>query len=282
MKRALGRGLDSLIPEKTNNEVQEVKINNIIPNKYQMRTDFNNEKINELAKSIKENSLIQPVVVTKVNKKYMIIAGERRWRAAKRAGLVSIPCIQKDMDDENFLTTSLIENIQREDLSPVEEATAYDKMIKSFSMTQQEIAEKVGKSRSTVANTIRILSLPEDLRNLIIQEKITAGHARALLTIENSEKRRRLAEKIVREKLTVRETEKLASIVSGRIKIAQKKRVKKNTDSEVKKMEDKFEKVLGTKVNIKLKNKEKGVINIEFYSVKDFERIIKIICVKGN
>ena len=212
----------------------------------------------------------------------MIIAGERRWRAAKRAGLVSIPCIQKDMDDENFLTTSLIENIQREDLSPVEEATAYDKMIKSFSMTQQEIAEKVGKSRSTVANTIRILSLPEDLRNLIIQEKITAGHARALLTIENSEKRRRLAEKIVREKLTVRETEKLASIVSGRIKIAQKKRVKKNTDSEVKKMEDKFEKVLGTKVNIKLKNKEKGVINIEFYSVKDFERIIKIICVKGN
>ncbi len=278
MKRALGRGLDSLIPEKTNNEVQEVKIDNIIPNKYQMRNDFNDEKINELAKSIKENSLIQPVVVTKVNRKYMIIAGERRWRAAKRAGLVSIPCIQKDMDDENFLTASLIENIQREDLSPVEEATAYDKMIKSFSMTQQEIAEKVGKSRSAVANTIRILSLPEDLRNLIIQEKITAGHARALLTIENSEKRRRLAEKIVREKLTVREAEKLASIVSGRIKIAQKKRVKKNTDSEVKKMEDKFEKVFGTKVNIKLKNKEQGVINIEFYSLKDFERIIKIIC----
>lgn len=278
MKKALGRGLDSLIPERTYNEVKEVRIDNIIPNKYQMRTGFDDEKINELAESIKENSLVQPVIVAKAGRKYMLIAGERRWRAAKKAGFKSIPCIEKDMDEESYLIMSLIENIQREDLSPVEEAAAYNKMIKDFSMTQQQIAEKVGKSRSAVANILRILSLPEDLRIFIDQGKITAGHARALLAVKDPKKRYRLAEKIMREKMTVREVEKLASIVEGKIKPRQKGTGIKNINPEIKKMEEKFEKTLGTKINIKLGTKGKGKIEIEFYSVKDFERITDIIC----
>ncbi len=280
MKKVLGRGLDSLIPQKTNNEIQEVKIDNIIPNKYQMRTAFNEEKIDELAESIRENSLVQPIVVTKTGRKYMLIAGERRWRAAKKAGLASVPCIQKDMDDENLLTVSLIENIQREDLSPLEEASAYDRMINEFSMTQQMIAEKVGKSRSTVANTLRILSLPEELRTLIDGEKITAGHARALLSIKDSQKRKKLAEKILKEKLTVRETERLATIASGKVKNNVKKALVKTKNYEIEGLIENFEKALGTKVTIKLKGKDKGTINIEFFSLKDFDRITEIVCGK--
>lgn len=280
MKKALGRGLESLIPEKTDNEIKEIRIDNIIPNKYQMRTDFDAEKISELAESIKENSLIQPVVVARSGRKYMLIAGERRWRAAKEAGFKSIPCIEKDIVEENFLIISLIENIQRENIAPLEEAAAYDKLIKDFSMTQQQIAGKTGKSRSTVANILRILSLPEDLRGYINQGKITSGHARALLAVKNAEKRLKLAEKIMREKITVREAEKLASIAAGKIEAVKKGTAYKKINPEIKKMEERFEKALGTKINIKPGVKEKGKIEIEFYSAKDFERIADIICKK--
>jgi len=280
MKKALGKGLGSLIPEKIENEILEVKIENIVPNKYQMRTEFNNDKIIELADSIKENGLVQPIVVTKAGRKYMLIAGERRWRAAKKAGLESIQCIEKEMDNENYLTISLIENIQRENLSPVEEAAAYDRMINEFSMTQQEISEKVGKSRSAIANTLRILSLPRELRDLIDQEKITAGHARALLVIKDPNKRKKLAEKIIKEKLTVRETEKLASMAAGTAKTIRKQVSISKIDPETKKIEENFEKILGTKVNIKVNKKGQGTIHIDFYSIKDFERIADIICKK--
>lgn len=278
MKRALGRGLDSLIPEEDSNEIKEIKIENIIPNKYQMRTDFNDEKIDGLAESIKEKNVVQPLIVTRSGRKYMLIAGERRWRAAKKAGLESIPCIEREMDEEDYLTISLIENIQRENLSPVEEAAAYDRMIREFSMTQQSIAEKVGKSRSAVANMLRILTLPEDLRRLIEQGKINAGHARALLSVKEARKRKNLAEKIVRESLTVREAEQLAAIASGKADRAPAQKKVFNADPEILKFEEDFEKALGTKVSIKMKNRKSGSINVNFYSLDEFERISNIIC----
>jgi ParB family chromosome partitioning protein len=280
MKKALGKGLGSLIPEKSGNEVKEVKLANITPNKYQMRTNFNHDKILEMSESIKENGIVQPVVVTRNGNKYMLIAGERRWRAAKMAGMSSIPCIEKELNDKEILTVSLIENVQREDISPLEEATAYDRMMKEFSMTQQEIADKVGKSRSAVANTVRILSLPEDLRDLIDREEITAGHARAILSVKNPAKRRALAEKIVKEKLTVREAEKLAAMASGKTSSVKSKKKISSASSEIKEFSEKFEKRLGTKVNIKLNKNNSGTISIEFYTLDDFDRISGLICKK--
>jgi len=253
MKRSLGKGLGSLIPEKSDNEIKEVKIDSIFPNRYQMRKKFDPDKISELAETIKENGLVQPLVVAKNGNKYMLIAGERRLRAAKEAGLNSIPCIEKDLDESSYLIVSLIENIQRENLSAVEEANAYAMMAKDFSMTQQEISDKVGKSRSAVANSLRILSLPEDLRDLIEKGGLTAGHARALLSIKDEKKRRYLAEKIVKEKMTVREAEKMASIISGGGKKQNFRRKTTVTNLQAAEMADKFEKALGTKVNIKLK-----------------------------
>ncbi|MFH1416370.1 MAG: ParB/RepB/Spo0J family partition protein [Elusimicrobiota bacterium] len=278
MKRALGRGLDSLIPEEASNEIKEIKIENIVPNKYQMRNDFNDEKIDGLAESIKEKNVVQPLIVTKSGRKYMLIAGERRWRAAKKAGLDSVPCIEREMDEEDYLTISLIENIQRENLSPVEEAAAYDRMIREFSMTQQSIAEKVGKSRSAVANTLRILTLPEDLRKLIEQGKMNAGHARALLSVKDARKRKSLAEKIVKESLTVREAEQLAAIASGKANRVPAQKKAFNADPEILKFEEVFEKALGTKVSIKMRNRKSGSINVNFYSLDEFERISDIIC----
>ncbi len=283
MRKVLGKGLDSLIPEQQGSSVQDVSVNEIVPNKYQMRSDFNSSKIEELSETIREQGIVQPLLVTHKEGKYMLIAGERRLRAAKKAGLRRIPCIVRDVSEEEALVVSLIENIQREDLSPVEEAVAYRRMVKEFSMTQEEISEKVGKSRPTVANTLRILTLPKDLIELIKEGKLTSGHARALLQIDNPKKRKALALKIVREKLTVREAERLAGRKSGN---AKKRKKKSDVDKspEVKDMENKMEKSLGTKVNIKMKNasgkKISGAIEIDFYSMDDFEKIADIICTK--
>ncbi|MBN2407009.1 MAG: ParB/RepB/Spo0J family partition protein [Elusimicrobia bacterium] len=289
MKRVLGKGLESLIPEKTDNEIKEIDTDKLITNKYQMRTDFNESKIAEMAESIKKNGLVQPIIVKRTGNRYMIVAGERRWRSAKKAGLKSVPCIEKDISDEELLIVSLIENVQREDLSVVEEAAAYDRMIRDFSMTQQEISEKVGKSRSTVANVLRILTLDKDIIKLIDADRITAGHARALLSVSDAQKRKKLAERIINEKLTVREAERLAGLFSGKMKNAARKAKKaRPSDPELEKFKGMFEKRLGTKVNIVLKGggrsasrKDlKGSIEIEFYSMDDFERISEIICKK--
>lgn len=283
MKKALGRGLESLIPDKIQNEIKDIKIENIVPNEFQPRVEFNENSIAEMALSIKEQGLLQPVVVTKKGSKYMLIAGERRWRSAKKAGLKSIPCIEKEIEQEDILTISLIENIQREDLSPVEEANAYDRMIKEFNMTQEDISRKIGKSRSTIANTIRILSLPEDLISLLNNKQITAGHARALLMVKDTKKRKMIAEKIIKESLTVREAENLASIAEGKIKKIIKSNVAYQKSPEIKNIENRLEKSLGTKVNIKINNskskdkKLSGDIIIQFYSLDDMERLLDLI-----
>ncbi len=281
MKKALGKGIESLIPrqESGEGELKYVDVSKIIPNKYQMREDFKDESIDELAESIGENGVVQPVLVTRKDKKYMLIAGERRWRAAKKAGIEEIPCIEKDLKAQDTLMISLVENIQRENLSPVEEASAYKQLSEEFSLTQEEIAKKVGKSRSAVANALRILSLPQDLLELVSSSKISSGHARALLSITDKKKRKALALKIVREKLTVREAEKLSS------KTAKKRKSKKPSGSralspERDRMRDKFEKALGTRVRIDLKKNKRGTIQIEFYSLEDFERIADLICAK--
>ena len=250
---------------------------------YEHDFDELEEKINDLASSIKETGIVQPVIVTQKGKKYMLIAGERRWRAAKVAGLESVPCIERDINEVDALMISLVENIQREDLSPVEEAGAYRNLIKEFSWTQQEISQKVGKSRSTVANTLRILTLPEDLIELVSSGAISAGHARALLAVKDFKKRKLLAKKIIREKLTVRESEKLALAATGKT-VRKKKTPYGKILPEIKKIEDKFEKCLGTKVKINIKSGIKksvgGSIEIEFYSLRDFDRISDIILIQ--
>jgi len=286
MKKVLGKGLESLIPqESADSALKEIKIDNIVPNKYQMRTSFIEEKIDELAESIKETGLVQPIIVTKNKNKYMLIAGERRWRAARKAGLDSVPCIERDAGNIDSLIVSLIENVQRENLSPVEEASAYENLTKEFSLTQEEIAKKVGRSRSAVANTMRILTLPKDLIELVDSGRLSAGHARALLSVKDASKREKLAQKIVREKLTVREAEKLAAAAGGKAKRTKSRAPAK--DAEIEKMEEKFEKSLGTKVKINLKKNRsksnpqvKGSVEIEFYSMEDFDRIAEVIC--GN
>lgn len=285
MKKALGKGIESLIPSQGADEgLKYVKVNRIIPNEYQMREDFDQQRIDELAESIDKNGVVQPVLVTRRGKKYMLVAGERRWRAARQAGIEAIPCVEKDLKEQDALMLSLIENVQREDLSPLEEASAYKELSDNFSLTQKQIAERVGKSRSAVANALRILTLPEDLKKLVGSKKLSAGHARALLRVNDIKKRKRLALKIIREKLTVREAERLATS-SGKSKRKSKKIPRNRTalGPEVKKLRDRFEKALGTKVGIDLKHKGSktaGAIKIEFYSLDDFERIADIICEK--
>lgn len=279
-KKALGRGLDSLIPadDSSSERITEIEVGRITPNRYQMRTRFEDDKIEGLAETIKENGIFQPVIVTKSdNGGYMLIAGERRLRAAKKAGLKKIPCIERELGDENILVLSLVENIQRENLSPVEEATAYKRMKEEFSMTQAEIAEKVGRSRSSIANTLRILTLPENLIEMVSSGALSAGHARALLSIDYPKNRLSLAHRIIREKLTVREAEKLAAGLGNKIKKLNKK--SPSSSNAVINYEDSLEKALGTKVKIKLKGETKtaGRIEIEFYSLDDFERIFELI-----
>ncbi|MGM0567947.1 MAG: ParB/RepB/Spo0J family partition protein [Elusimicrobiota bacterium] len=283
MKRVLGKGIESLIPNQEPEEgFKFIKVGMIEPNKYQMRKDFDRESIDELARSIEENGIVQPLLVTRKGKKYMLIAGERRWRAAKKAGLEAVPCVERTLEEQDSLMVSLIENIQREDLSPIEEASAYKQLADEFSLTQEKISKKVGKSRSAVANSLRILTLPADLKEMVGAGKLSSGHARALLSLKDPKKRKALALKITREKLTVREAEKLVS--------ADKKKKKKKTSAskssslnnpEIEKFRNRFEKALGTKVDIKLKGKDsesRGELKVEFYSLEDFERIADVIC----
>ncbi|MEA3505876.1 MAG: ParB/RepB/Spo0J family partition protein [Elusimicrobiota bacterium] len=285
MKKVLGKGLDSLIPEGEENNFKEIDIDSIIPNKYQMREDFNETDIRQLAETIKENGVVQPVLVTKKDDGYMLIAGERRWRASRMAGMEMVPAIERDLSEVDTLTVSLIENIQRKSLSPVEEANAYRLLIDEFSHTQKEISKKVGKSRSTVANTLRILELPDDIIEYIDGDRLTAGHARALLSIKDNKQRKLLASKIIREKITVREAEKIASNIKKSVSGGKGGGSKKESVSaDIRKVEEKLSKALGSRVNIKVKKGKgkdiSGHLKIAFYNMEDFDRINEVICGK--
>ena len=291
----LGKGLDSLIPETIKPAPQEktkvvekivekpvemkVKISKVGPNKEQPRKQFDEDALMELADSIKQFGVIQPIIVQEKNGFYEIIAGERRWRAAKLAGLKEVPVIVKDYTDLEIVEISLIENIQRENLNPIEEALAYKRLLQEFNLKQDEVAERVSKSRTAVTNSMRLLKLDERVQQMVIDDMLSTGHARALLGIEDPELQVATAVRVFDEKLSVREVEKLVKqIQSGK---SEKKKEDKVHDFIYTDLEEKMKAAVGTKVSIKQNAKGKGKIEIEYYSKEDLERIIDLITNAG-
>ena len=288
-KTGLGKGLDSLIPVHNNTEkemavVEKVvekktdtvlRITEIEPNKGQPRKNFNEDALEELADSIKQFGLIQPLVVQKRDGYYEIIAGERRWRAAKKAGLKEVPVIIRDYTDEEMMEIALIENLQREDLNPIEEAQAYKKLINDYKLKQDEIAEKVSKSRVAITNSMRLLKLSEKVQDMIVDEMISSGHGRALLALNDKKMQEELANRIFDEELSVRETEQIVKELNNP---KEKKNKEEYSDNFVyEKIENEFKEIIGTNVSIKRKSQDKGKIEIDYYSTEDLERIIDLM-----
>lgn len=284
-KRALGKGLDALFESyqqeiidmnqinlKDDGQVREIKIQDIDPNIDQPRKDFDEESIEELVKSIKEHGILQPILLKpNSNGRYTIIAGERRWRAARLAGLDRIPAIIRDIDDSEMLILALVENLQREDLDPIEEAEGIKRLMEECNLTQEQVAQKLGKSRPAIANALRLLSLSDKIQSYLKENKITTGHARALLAIEDEQTREEIALQIIEKGLSVRETEKLIKRLKEGDK--PKKEQKKEKPSYLIDIEEKLEETLGTRVLI-TQGKRKGVIEIEYYNNDDLERIM--------
>ena len=312
-KNGLGRGLDALFPEKksavkelvkkttakTENKTVAtekettgtkeksntaehkktamiVKISSVEPNVNQPRKQFDEDALLELSESIKQYGVLQPLLVSNKKDYYEIIAGERRWRAAKLAGLKEVPVIVKDFSEQELVEISLIENIQREDLNPVEEAMAYKRLIDEFHLKQDEIAERVGKSRTAVTNAMRLLKLSEKVQQMLIDEMITAGHARAILAISDKEKQESVAMKVFDEKLSVRETEALVKRMLEPPKTEKKSKFSSAEDAIYESLEEKMKSIMGTRVQIHRKKNDKGKIEIEYYSKDELERIIDL------
>lgn len=294
-KKGLGKGLGNLIPdsdikvEATNTKVVEkvvekiikepaevvLKINEIEPNREQPRRNFDEDALLELADSIKRYGVIEPLLVKKENDYYKIVAGERRWRAAKLAGLKELPVVIKDYSNQEIMEVALIENIQREDLNPIEEALAYQSLIKEYNLKQDEVAERVSKSRAAITNTMRLLKLDERVQQMIIDDMISSGHARALLGIEDNEQQYVVAMEVFDKKLSVRETEKLVKAYNNPSKPMDKKLPE--NDFIYRDMEEQLKLAVGTKIVIKNKDNNKGKIEIEYYSKDDFERIVELL-----
>ncbi|RHW65473.1 ParB/RepB/Spo0J family partition protein [Clostridium botulinum] len=277
-KSALGKGLGALIPEKSQenkDSINTISINLIKPNNEQPRKNFDEEKIGYLAQSIKEHGIIQPLVLKKEGNLYTIVAGERRWRAAKLVGIKRIPAVVMDLDDRSVLEISLIENIQRQDLNCIEEAQAYKNLIQEFKITQDVLSIRIGKSRAAIANCMRLLALDKRVQQYLIDGVITEGHGRALLALKENELQYKLSQTIIDENLSVRETERIIK------NIYKEKKNKNNTkDNEIlpyyKDIKSKLESLFDTKVNLQ-NNKNKGKIEIEYYSEDDLQRILDIL-----
>ena len=289
-KSGLGKGLDSLITDKVGkNTTVKVKteekeatdsimlnINKVEPNRDQPRKNFDEDALLELAESIKQFGILQPLLVQKKDDYYQIVAGERRWRAAKMAGIKEVPVIIKQLSDQEIMEISLIENIQRENLNPIEEALAYKSLLNEFNLKQDEVAERVSKSRTAVTNSMRLLKLNEKVQQMVIDEMLTTGHARALLGIDDQEKQFLVAQKIFDEKLSVRDTEKLVKKLQK-----EKKEKKDGSDQKDEKLEaiyrdleEQIKQIFGTKVYIKQKNEKEGKVEIEYYSQDELDRIV--------
>lgn len=288
-KRGLGKGLDSLITDKyeekityNNTNLDEnvsretlININDIEPNGLQPRSNFDEDSLQELSESIKNHGIIQPLIVQKKDKLYEIIAGERRWRAARIAGLKEVPVLIKEYSPEEAFEIALIENIQREDLNPIEEALAYQHLIQEFEMKQDEVAERVSKSRVAVTNAMRLLKLDSRVQQMVIDDMISAGHARALLGLKDFEQQFVSANQVFDEKLSVRDTEKL---VKKLLKDKKEKETKVLCDIPIySDLEEKLKFILGSKVEIRRTNDNKGKIVIDYYSADEFERIYELI-----
>ena len=253
-----------------------VKISSVEPNINQPRKQFDEDALLELSESVKQYGILQPLLVSNKKDYYEIIAGERRWRAAKLAGLKEVPVIVKEFTDQELVEISLIENIQREDLNPVEEAMAYKRLIDEFHLKQDEVAERVGKSRTAVTNSMRLLKLSEKVQQMLIDEMITAGHARAILAISDKEKQETVAMKVFDEKLSVRETEALVKRMFEPPKTEKKSKFTTAEDAIYESLEEKMKSIMGTRVQIHRKKNDKGKIEIEYYSKDELERIIDL------
>ena len=294
-KGGLGRGLDALFadavpvssPEnnkssqadiiknekQSGDSVQYINIHDIMPNANQPRKTFSEEKIEELSKSIKEHGIIQPIVVRRRGENYEIVAGERRWRAARKAELSKVPCLIRELSDEQNMLIAIIENMQREDLNPVEEAEGLNQMIVTFGMTQEQISKSVGKSRPYIANSLRLLRLPEYIKDEMAEGRLSAAHGRTLVTVEDEDVRTALCARIIKEGLSVRETEKL---VSEQGKSKKRRPAAKMKNPDVARVEEELKEVLGTRVAIN-QNGKKGRIEIEFFSREELDRLIELL-----
>ena len=287
-KRGLGKGLDTMIPPVKNEKKSEkgdpakgpetlVNITKVEPNREQPRKNFDEDALLELSESIKQYGLLQPILVQDRKDYYDIIAGERRWRAAKLAGLKQVPVIIKNLTDQEIVEISLIENIQRENLNPIEEAQAYKRLLNEFHLKQDEVAERVSKSRTAVTNSMRLLKLSDDVQRMVIDEMITTGHARALLGVEDPAEQYNLAQRIFDEKLSVREVEKIVKNMGKPVKPKKEKVVDKSMQVIYDDISEKLKTQLGTKVNIVPKEDGSGKIEIEFYSHDELDRILDLM-----
>lgn len=276
-KSALGKGLGALIPNEIqsndNNKPSLISLNLIKSNDDQPRKTFDDEKIAELAQSIKEHGIIQPIILNKKDEYYVIVAGERRWRAAKLLGLKEVPSVVMDLTDKDILEISLIENIQRQDLNPIEEALAYKKLLSDFNLTQEELSKRIGKSRVAISNIIRLIALCDTVKQYLIDEVISEGHGRVLLAITDPKLQSEIAQRVIDEKLSVRELEKLIKHLNNN---KEEKSAKREANPYYKDVTERLQNYFGTKVNISNKN-NKGKIEIEYYSEEDLQRILEII-----
>ena len=299
-KKGLGKGLGAIFGEdivkESNEELTKVKrslpaeeeetkgslmvkISLIEPNRDQPRKDFNEEELQELAESIKNYGVLQPLLVQKKGTSYELIAGERRWRAAKLAGLKEVPVVLREYSKQQAMEIALIENVQRADLNPIEEAQAYQQLVKEFHLTQEEIAARVSKNRATITNAMRLLKLDEEIQNLLIKGAISSGHARAILSLEDKQLQKKAAKEVLDRRLSVRETEKLVKRLA-RASVEKNERTEKKDDALAlifQDLEERMKTIMGTKVSIHNKDRNKGRIEIEYYSEAELERIVEMI-----
>lgn len=287
--KGLGKGLDALIssegiPEDTKDSVVELKINDISPNEGQPRKDFAEDALQELADSIKENGVIQPIIVQKKGTGYRIVAGERRWRASRLAGLKLIPAIVRELTDQQTMEQALIENLQREDLNPLEEAYAMQNLLKTHKLSQEQLAKRLGKPRATVANTVRLINIDESLQDFIRNGDLSAGHAKALLSLKNPEDQRKAADVIIAKDMTVRQAEEyvksyLNTLENPEVTVKPKKEVNTQFQLSAKEVEVKLKKTLGSKVKLKVADMEtgRGKIVIDYKNYEDLDRLIEVL-----
>lgn len=292
-KKGLGKGLGAFFGEEVVQEVEKehkdqkdkkenrqetmIKLSWIEPNREQPRKAFDDEQLQELADSIKLYGVIQPLLVQKKDDYYELIAGERRWRAAKLAGLKEVPVLVREYDKQQSMEVALIENLQRADLNPIEEAMAYQQLMKEFDLKQDEIAARVSKNRVTITNTLRLLKLPLQVQQMLVESRISGGHARALLSVEDADLQIKLAAQIEKDNLSVREVEKAVKLLGKKPKEKQKKEKDEALDLVFQELEDRLKSVVGTKVLINRKDKNKGRIEIEYYSESELERIVELM-----
>lgn len=281
-KKSLGKGLGALISDQKSNEssaendIQKVNIDKIDPNPYQPRKELNQERLEELSQSIQKHGLLQPVTLrSKEDGFYQLIAGERRWKAAKLSGLDEITAIIQDCSQQQMMEMALIENLQREDLNPIEEAKAYKKLIGKFDLTQAEVADSVGKSRSAIANSLRLLNLVPEIQDYVSRETLTVGHARALLALDTTTEQKEVAKEVIENNLSVRETENLVKNLTTEKKKDEQKE-SKSRDPNIIAIEDRLRKSLGTEVSVK-QEEDRGEIIIEYYSDEELTRLLEFL-----